>query len=579
MASPESLAAFAAAGLALYLAWRQQRCDENSGVLSQRILMDRELIIEHQSALQKQSDMISKLQAHVAALTLAQNSEPPPRPNEHIAALPTGSLTTPTSIASSSTASAATLSSLAPSPSTASAATLSSLAPSPPPPSPMAALQEELLLRILELLPSSAAMEAERVCTEWRACVQALHLWPEWRTRGAILDETNLSIPGVPSYAFGAPPTELPAEGRAAAARATAQAASLKHEAMELASCSGSQWTVLCMDASGTPSALKQHQARDFMLTCCAASGLVYSGDKEAAVRVWDARTGDLLSRVAFPGSSMSSLAASRGRLLVGDSQGQIYLMTEAGLRRGELDAISWRAHDGKVSSMHARPYDEVVTSGGADGGVRKWSCASVVSLAYARAEGGEQVHVGDNDSQGESGNQRQRRNGGAGGGDSCFLQSGLRAASRVDLGLWAVGEATAIARHHDTVTHVTRDDMYIYSASREGTLLVSTLLGAPHLAMYGVGQVNCLAAARGKLVLCSDDGHHAAIAVWDVPRKTRVQELGGIRKWNAPTSICYIGYDRCFWVRDSQLCTMRWTSGATPAPVPGGGGAAAMAV
>ena len=31
-------------------------------------------------------------------------------------------------------------------------------------------------------------------------------------------------------------------------------------------------------------------------------------------------------------------------------------------------------------------------------------------------------------------------------------------------------------------------------------------------------------------------------------------KELGGIRKWNAPTSICYIGYDRCFWVRDSQV-------------------------
>ena len=164
------------------------------------------------------------------------------------------------------------------------------------------------------------------------------------------------------------------------------------------------------------------------------------------------------------------------------------------------------------------------MTTGGADGGVRKWSCANVVALAYARGEGGEEVDVGEHGNQGERGNGGgERGNAGGGGGDGCFIQSGLRAASRVDLGLWAVGEATAIARHHDTVTHVTRDDRYIYSASREGTVLVSTLLGAPHLAMREVGLVNCLAAARGKLVLCSDDGHHVRYAglnrYWVQPR------------------------------------------------------------
>ena len=41
----------------------------------------------------------------------------------------------------------------------------------------------------------------------------------------------------------------------------------------------------------------------------------------------------------------------------------------------------------------------------------------------------------------------------------------------------------------------------------------------------------------------------------------TRVQQLGGIRKWNAPTSIAYFGYSSAWWVRDLNLCTLRFAA------------------
>ena len=73
------------------------------------------------------------------------------------------------------------------------------------------------------------------------------------------------------------------------------------------------------------------------------------------------------------------------------------------------------------------------------------------------------------------------------------------------------------------------------------------------------------MAAHRGKLVLCSDDGQQATLQVWDAVEKRMVQEVGGIRKWNAPTSITYMGYDRCLWVRDTTLCTMTWRAPSPP--------------
>ena len=104
---------------------------------------------------------------------------------------------------------------------------------------------------------------------------------------------------------------------------------------------------------------------------------------------------------------------------------------------------------------------------------------------------------------------------------------------------------------------------------------------GAPLMRIDGCGAINVLAAHHGKLLLCSDDGQQATLQVWDTCAKLLVQELGGIRKWNAPTSVCYMGHDRCFWVRDNVLCTMRWKAHAAPPPEQGADeqGAAAAAV
>ena len=82
-------------------------------------------------------------------------------------------------------------------------------------------MPHETMLRVLEMLPPTGLLQAERVCHTWRSAVEFLALWPEWRGRGATLAESNLSIPGVPAFAFGAPPSEVSAEARAAAERAS----------------------------------------------------------------------------------------------------------------------------------------------------------------------------------------------------------------------------------------------------------------------------------------------------------------------------------------------------------------------
>ena len=57
---------------------------------------------------------------------------------------------------------------------------------------------------------------------------------------------------------------------------------------------------------------------------------------------------------------------------------------------------------------------------------------------------------------------------------------------------------------------------------------------------------------------------------LWDTGRKELVQEVGGIRKWNAPNAICYVGYEKCLWVRDATLCELRWRA---PPPPPAANG------
>jgi len=322
-------------------------------------------------------------------------------------------------------------------------------------------LPAEALQRVLTLAGSSATtVVCERVCREWHQAVAALPFWPAWRARGGSLAESPFLLPGTVAFTFGAPPTEISSEVRAAGARAIEHARQLAPGRLQLAVC-GTQWTVLHMAPGGTgePTALCQHQARDFLMCACAASGLVFSGDKEAQLRVWCARTGELLARVGFSGAAVTAMAASAGRLLVGDSQGHVTALSSSALLRGETHAIAWRAHDGKTATLHARPYDDGFLSGGTDGAVRSWQYAELQREAHElrmRAVSAHSGAVGNGSSAGGSGR--------------------LRSSACVELGLFAIANPAAmvcVARHQDTVTALCRDGELAVSGSREGEVQV----------------------------------------------------------------------------------------------------------
>ena len=328
-------------------------------------------------------------------------------------------------------------------------------------------LPAEALQRVLTLAGSSATtVVCERVCREWHQAVAALPFWPAWRARGGSLAESPFLLPGTVAFTFGAPPTEISAEVRAAGARAIEHARQLAPGRLQLALC-GTQWTVLHMAPGGTgePTALCQHQARDFLMCACAASGLVFSGDKEAQLRVWCARTGELLARVGFSGAAVTAMAASAGRLLVGDSQGHVTALSSSALLRGETHAIAWRAHDGKTATLHARPYDDGFLSGGTDGAVRSWQYAELQREAHElrmRAVSAHSGAVGNGSSAGGSGR--------------------LRSSACVELGLFAIANPAAmvcVARHQDTVTALCRDGELAVSGSREGEVQVRTFHSA----------------------------------------------------------------------------------------------------
>ena len=163
-------------------------------------------------------------------------------------------------------------------------------------------LPMEALQRVLCTLPPASLVSCERVSLEWQLAVASLPFWASWRARAGSLSEAAFVLPGTQALAFGAPPADIPADVRAAGAAAAEQARQLPAARLQIAMC-GTQWTVLKMGAGGEPSALRQHQARDFMITCCSATARVFSGDKEGQLRVWCARTGEQLARVGFPGS------------------------------------------------------------------------------------------------------------------------------------------------------------------------------------------------------------------------------------------------------------------------------------
>lgn len=103
--------------------------------------------------------------------------------------------------------------------------------------------------------------------------------------------------------------------------------------------------------------------------------------------------------------------------------------------------------------------------------------------------------------------------------------------------------------------------------ARRSGVLIVcdlssgDLLLRVPHYASIG-----CLALFRSKLLVCSDDGEAATLHVWSLgaTEAVLVQQLGGIRKWNAPISFAYLGWDRAIWVRGATMYTIAWPRSAT---------------
>ena len=94
------------------------------------------------------------------------------------------------------------------------------------------------------------------------------------------------------------------------------------------------------------------------------------------------------------------------------------------------------------------------------------------------------------------------------------------------------------------------------------GVLLLQVCLaetGATVLELPSQGHVGCLGLHRGRLIVCTDDGLQATLHFWDVPARSCVQRIGGMRKYHAPTAFCYFGYDRAMWVHDSTLCVLEW--------------------
>ena len=278
----------------------------------------------------------------------------------------------------------------------------------------------------------------------------------------------------------------------------------------------------------------------------------------------------------------MCALAAAEGKLLVADSQGHVSVLSMAALLRGETHSISFRAHDGKVATLHARRHDGSFLSGGTDGAVRCWQFDELRREAAA-VRSRERIPAGQAVAGQEVVGQAVAGQAVAGqvvadqavavekAASAAFGGAGrLHGGGCVDLGLWAIASSAAclcVARHQDTIVAVCRDGELAISASREGHVQVSRLADGQSVCSLPepLGTVNCMTAHRGKLLICSDDGHQAMLQLWNLDARAGahgpalVQELGGIRKWNAPTSIAYMGCDRAFWVRDTTLSVLTW--------------------
>ena len=342
---------------------------------------------------------------------------------------------------------------------------------------------------------------------------------------------------------------------------------------MALGAC-GAHWTVLAMasadadaaadaaDADGDeppppppPKALRQLCSHDYLVALSADSDVVVSGDKDSQLRLWDARSGKLRRRVAFSGSVTALDLGAGGVLLVGDAVGHVTCIDVAELLRGRLNSFSWRAHEGKAGAARSRPHADVVVTGGADGCVRRWSLRRLrAAAAEAVVNADESVDDPDDD------------------GFVLHHDTGVASPTAADAARVVVARRRvrprAVQRRADARPPRRLGDAprarraSRVSGSRDGVVRVSDVVAGVALpTLPRVGQLNCIACHREKLLLCADDGHHATLEVWDLRKRTRVQQLGGIRKWNAPTSIAYFGYSSAWWVRDLNLCTLRFAA------------------
>jgi hypothetical protein len=179
------------------------------------------------------------------------------------------------------------------------------------------ALPPEALLRIFECLPHESAIVCERVCHEWSAVARLLPEWHGWLLRMARITEAAVCLPGAVPPAFGATPANysrtvgrgVTLEQSAGAAVARLRALRLPPHETCLAAC-GAGWTVLAMttatavrNSTREPVLVAQFSSHDYMLSACPSTRVVYSGDKDGQLRVWDAHSGDLLARIPVTGS------------------------------------------------------------------------------------------------------------------------------------------------------------------------------------------------------------------------------------------------------------------------------------
>ena len=174
----------------------------------------------------------------------------------------------------------------------------------------------------------------------------------------------------------------------------------------------------------------------------------------------------------------------------MGDSQGMLTAIPSAALLRGEMHAISWRAHDGKVACLHARPDDAGFLSGGSDGAVRWWSYVALAKEAAAKRTSDGSMAVGT--SGGGSAVQASEAAGVTSGGVVRRVVGGgssrLRGSACVDLGVWPlceVGSRVMLPQQHPPFAPSISLASLTFCMSPPCRAVRFSLVVLPHLATY----------------------------------------------------------------------------------------------